>query len=248
MMKPSGNIKMNNIVYFFKNNEWARCIGCLLLGCAIGAIFYPSKRIEERLETKHQLELKELKTAHSTEVASLQERLDKVTQSEKQYREETERKLSLLTTENKDLKSKQKTSFYKIIRPDGTIEIKKFTESEVNESSKVVTQIQEEFKAKIESIEKKWETIHRERVSTLKKEFDSKEEVYKKEIDTLKSSKVTEINKKSLGVEAGVTQDLDYYGHATYDLFGPVFVGGHIQVGKDLKSSNKLGVGLGLRF
>lgn len=238
---------MNNVISFIKNNEWARYVGILLLGIAIGAIFYPSKRIEERLETKHQLELTQLKTTHATEVSSLQEKFDKSLQAEKTLRTETESKITKLVTENKELKSKQKTAYYKIVRPDGTIEIKRFTENEVEESSKVVTQIQEEFKSKVEQIEKKWETIHKERVTAIKKDFDSKESLYKKEIDTLKSSKVTEINKRSFGAEAGLTQDQDYYGHVTYDLFGPVFVGGHVQMSKDLKD-NKVGAGLGLRF
>ena len=130
--------------------------------------------------------------------------------------------------------------------PDGTIEIKKFTESEVNESSKVITQIQEEFKTKIDKIETKWSEIHKERVAKLQKDFDSKESGYQKTIEELTKSKTVSVNEKHFGLEAGMMSNKNYYGHVTADLWGPVFVGVHGEVGAN--NDNKLGAGIGLRF
>jgi hypothetical protein len=216
----------------------------LLLGIAIGAIFYPTKKIEERERQKHELETKTLNEQHTKELSQARDVLDKVTSEYKYKLTETEKKVTKLTTENTTLKTSNKTAYYKIVRPDGTIEIKKFTETQVDESKQIITSIQEEFKQKVASIEAKWESVHKERVQALQKEFSSKEQTYKHQIDELEKSKVVEINKKSFGIEAGLLTSGNYYGHVTYDLFGPIFLGLHSQFG----GSTSGGAGLGLRF
>lgn len=227
--------------------EWFRLVGVLLIGITIGVIFYPSKRIEERLSQKHQEEISLLKDQSSKEKIELNEKLSI---AEKQTREshiQSEQKISKLTEEIKTLQSKQKTSYFKLIKPDGTVEIKKFTESEITESSKVISSIQEEFKQKIDSIEIKWSTIHQERLLKIQREFELKENQYKKTINELEYSKVTQTNEKKFGIEAGITSDKNYYGHATIDIWGPTFIGLHGEVDSS-NTNNKLGVGLGLRF
>jgi hypothetical protein len=149
------------------SKEWVRLVGMLLLGVTIGAIFYPTKRIEEKITQKYEQEIASLKEVHQKEVDSVQEEFVKVASEYHSYHDEMEKKVSSLTVEVRTLQSKQKTAYYKIVKPDGTIEIKKFTESEVNESSKVITQVQEEFKRKVDSIESKWQSmklaLHRSR-------------------------------------------------------------------------------------
>jgi uncharacterized membrane-anchored protein YhcB (DUF1043 family) len=218
----------------------------LLIGVTIGAVFYPTKKIEEKLHYQYQQEISSLKEVHSKEVQEVNEKYASSLKENKELHIETERKVSKLTTEIKSLQSKQKTAYYKLIKPDGTIEIKKFTESEVNESSKVVTQIQEEFKTKIDKIETKWSEIHKERVAKLQKDFDSKESGYQKTIEELTKSKTVSINEKRFGLEAGMMTNKNYYGHATADLWGPVFIGIHGELGAN--NDNKLGAGVGLRF
>lgn len=229
---------------FIKSNSWVQFLLVLVAGIAIGAIFYPTKHIEERERQKHELETKILNETHAKELSQVRDTLDKVNQQSNEYRKEAEVRISKLTAENSTLKSKVKTAYYKVVRPDGTIEIKKFTESEVDESRQVITSIQQEFKEKIASIENRWETIHRERVTAITKEFNSKEENYKRQIDELERRKVVDVNKKSFGIEAGLMTNASYYGHASYDVFGPVFIGGHAQFG----SQSGLGAGIGLRF
>jgi len=228
------------------SKEWFRLTGMLLIGVTIGAVFYPTKKIEEKLHYQYQQEISSLKEAHSKEVQEVNEKYASSLKENKELHIETERKVSKLTTEIKSLQSKQKTAYYKLIKPDGTIEIKKFTESEVNESSKVVTQIQEEFKTKIDKIETKWSEIHKERVAKLQKDFDSKESGYQKTIEELTKSKTVSINEKRFGLEAGMMTNKNYYGHATADLWGPVFIGIHGELGAN--NDNKLGAGVGLRF
>lgn len=235
---------METLKNFVTNNKWAQFLLVLVAGIAIGALFYPTKHIEETITQKYESEMKTLKEQHAKEEQQSKEALDKQVQEFKSYKSETEIKISKLVVENKDLKSKQKTAYYKIVRPDGTIEIKRFTESEVNESTKVITQIQTEFTQKVEAIEAKWEKIHKERVTSLKKEFDSKEEAYKKEIAEYQSKKVVDINPKKYGIAAGMLLDKSYLVQGEADVFGPVYVGVQGVTGK----TNTIGGLLGLRF
>lgn len=228
-------------------NQYVRLVGVLLIGITIGVLFYPSKRIEEKMTQKHQEEISVLKEQHSKEVQNITEQYASSLKENKSLKEESERKITKLTDEVRSLKSKSKTATYKLVKPDGTIEERTFTESEVDENSHVVTQIQEEFKTKIEQIETRYATIHAERVTAIKKDFDSKESEYKKTIDELTKSKTVSINEKRFGIEAGIMNNKNYYGHATMDVWGPVFLGVQGELGPN-DSGNKLGIGAGLRF
>lgn len=229
---------------FVSDNKWVQFLLVGAAGIAIGALFYPTKRIEEKERQHYEEQLSIEKSNHSAEISQLNEKVTVAKQESLSIKMESEHKINSLTSEIKTLKSKQKTASYKIVRPDGTIEERQFSETEVDQSSQVVTQIQEEFKQKVEAIETKWENIHKERVSSIKKEFASKEETYQKKIFDLEKSKVTEINKKSFGLEAGLLSDKNYYGHVSYDVVGPFFLGLHAQFGV----STAGGAGLGIRF
>ena len=227
------------------SKEWVRLVGVLLIGITIGVVFYPSKRIEEKSTSKYEQEIASIKEVHSKELKEVNDKYSSSLLENKELHVQSEKKISSLTTEVKNLQSKQKTSYYKIVKPDGTVEIKKFSESEVSESSSVITQIQQEFKNKIDQIDTKYATIHKERVEKIQKDYQSKEQEYQKTIAELTKSKVTTTNEKRFGIEAGMNQDKDYYGHATADLWGPVFLGIHGEIKKD---DSKLGAGIGIRF
>lgn len=229
------------------SKEWVRLVGVLLIGVTIGALFYPTKRIEEKITQKYEQEIASIKESHYKETKDINDKYEASLLENKTLHVESEGKISKLTSEIKSLQSKQKTSYYKLIKPDGTIEIKKFSESEVNESSKVITQIQEEFKTKVDQIETKWSNIHKERTEALVKEFNEKESNYKKTIEELTKTKVTSINEKKFGVEVGVMNDKDYFGNFTVDVWGPWFIGVHGESAPDTKET-KVGVGLGIRF
>ena len=229
-------------------NEYIRGGLILFIGITIGALFYPTKRVEEKVSQKYEQEIVALKEIHSKELQTVNEAKTKIEQESKEYHSVTEKKISTLTTQVSELKSKQKIATYKLVKPDGTIEERTYTENEIDQSTKTVVSIQEEFKQKIDAIETKWSQIHQTRVTELKKDFDSKESEYKKTIASYESSKVTSINEKRFGLEAGITNEKNYYGHATADLWGPVFVGVHGQVGANGNNANNMGLGLGLRF
>jgi hypothetical protein len=242
---------METVKNFINNNPWAKNVMFLVIGVAIGAIFYPTKRIEEKVKSHYEQLMTQQAETYKTTIASYQEKLDKVTQEKQQLEIETHRKITSLTIQIRDLKSKTKESYYKIVRPDGTIEIKKFKESEINESTQVISSIREEFDTKIKQINEKYEKIHRERVEAIRDEFLSRESSYKKTIADLEKSKVTEVNKKTFGVDAGILSNKNYYGHLSADLFGPVYVALPMLYNPDINSqSDKLvgGLGIGIRF
>jgi chromosome segregation ATPase len=229
-------------------NQLVRYALVLLGGITIGALFYPTKKIEEKITQKYEQQISKMKEEHAKEVSSTKEEHSAQVKNVTTKLEESERKISVLTVQVRDLKVKVRTAKYKIVRPDGTIEEKEFTESESEESTKIITQIQEEFKTKVSQIEERWSDIHKTRVTEIKKEFDKKESEYQKTIASLEKSKKTSINEKSFGLEAGIMSDKNYYGHATMDLWGPIFVGVHGTVGAKDNTDNSLGAGIGLRF
>jgi uncharacterized protein (DUF3084 family) len=216
----------------------------LIFGIAIGAIAYPTKRIEEREKSKYQEELKIVNESHDKLIKQITSEIDKTTSEYKQYRSNSEQKISKLTYQIHDLRSKQKTSYYKIVRPDGTVEIKKYSETDVSESTQTIDQIQQEFKRQMDSITKQTEELHKKQIENLQHDFDSKERSYQNKITELEKSKVEEINQKHFGLEVGMNTNMSYYGHATADLFGPFFAG----VQTDISMTPSFGLGIGIRF
>ncbi len=227
--------------------EWVRYLVVLLGGVALGAVFYPTKSVEEHLSKKYEEQISQMKETYEKSEQLKTEEFSKTLSEHKEYKSESEKKIQTLTSEVRTLQSKQKTSYYKLIKPDGTIEVKKFSESEVNESSQVVNQIQEEFKSKVSEIETKWEEIHKKRLEEVKKTFTEKEEVYKHKIEELEKSKVTKINEKKFGVEVGGNTEKQMYVHSTGSLFGPVFLGVDVSSDKEFDSKS-IGLGLGVSF
>jgi hypothetical protein len=233
-----------NPINFIKSNEWARYVVVLLIGAAIGAVFYPTKQIEEKVSKKYEQDIATLNQQHQETISKMTSDFNSQSKSMSEQKVQSDLKITQLQTQITTLKSHQKTSHYKLIKPDGTIEERDYTDTDINQSSKTVTSIQQEFTQKIDSIEKKWEAIHLSKVQSLKTEFDSKETTYKKTISDLESSKSVSINPKHYGVEAGYLTGNSYYVHGDADIFGPVFVGIQGQTG----NSNAIGVGLGLRL
>ena len=238
---------MQKIKEFISNNRWAQFVLVGVAGIAVGALFYPTKHIEETITQKYEEILAKEKLQHSDEMSKTTEDFLHQLKTSLAQTKELETKISSLTTEVKNLKSKQKTAYYKVVKPDGTIEIKKFTESEVTESTKVITQIQQEFKEKIATIETKWETIHKQRLQEVKSSFDLKEKEYQSKIAEYESKKVVDINPKKAGLELGATTKGAVYIHPSYDIFGPLFLGVHVE-GAPNGSEFGAGAGVGIKF
>ena len=227
-------------------NKSVQLFLALFIGVAIGALFYPTQHIEERVKQEYQQKIDAEKTEKETLRKDLSEKIDVLQQEKTTLTIETNQTIAKLTYEVKELQSKKKETYYKIVKPDGTIEEKSFKESEVNESTQIITSVREEFNQKVSQIEEKWKTIHTQRVEALKKDFDSKEKTYQETIAKLESEKITDINPKKYGVEVGYTSSQEYYFHGNMDVFGPVFIGVHTQT--NFGNEHSVGAGIGLRF
>lgn len=241
---------LKDIFKVVRESRLIQLILTLCLGVIIGALAYPSKSIREEERSIYQHQLAKLKEQHAVELSSVKQEFSKKETELKDFKQDTEKKLIKLTQQVSDLKSKQKTSYYKLVKPDGTIEIKKFSESEVTESTKVVSTIQEEFKQRISSLERRWSDIHEQRVTDIKKQFDAKESEYQLTIAELKKEKKIDINQKRFGLEFGYTTQSRYYVHSIADVVGPVFFGlhGEIDSSLSLNQNGALGLGVGIRF
>ena len=231
---------MNNI-----QDNWKIIFIAFFIGITVGVVFYPTKHIEEEITSQYEQEITSLKEQHFKTVVSLKEQINIQNQQNTSKITEQHNTITKLNSEIKTLQSKQKTAYYKIIKPDGTIEIKKFSESEVNESSNVVIQIKEEFKTKIQEIETKWENIHKQRTESLQQDFKNKEQSYQKTIKQLQYSKETTTNPKKFGLEIGILSNKDYYTHIDATLWGPFYMGLHGDINK---TNPKVGIGIGIKF
>ncbi len=227
-------------------NKNAQISLALLAGIAIGALFYPTKHIEERERAKYQEIIKMSETIKETLRTKLTEQIDELKEEKTTRIIETVQKVAKLTYQIRELKSKKKETFYKLVKPDGTIEIRTYKESEVNESTKVITSIKEEFESKVTEIEDRWKRVHTKRIKDVKKDFETKKKIYEDRIAELESEKIVDINPKTYGLEAGYLSNANYYMHSNIDVFGPVFIGVHAQT--DFAGDFAAGAGVGLRF
>jgi hypothetical protein len=236
--------------------DWVKIGLSLVLGAAIGVVFYPSKTITERETTKikesYELKIHEIEKTHSEEMQRLSEQLIAEESSRKSLEIETSKKIDLLTQENRSLKQSSKKQKFKLIKPDGTIIEKEMEESNSEEVSSVITRVREEFNTKVREIEERWKKVHEQRVVELKKQFDQDIEKAKSEQKIVEKivekEKIVEVNKKAFRPEVGAayTKDSELLGyfHLSYPVVGPVFLGGGVSGSKMGFGEAQLGAGL----
>lgn len=233
---------MTNIV----NNKWFHITIALIIGAIIGVVFYPSKRIEEELTHKHQLELEKISTENKIIVKNINNQLDKIINEYSSYKQQVNNKYESYESKIKELQSTTKESTYKLVKPDGTIIEKTFKESEIIESENYVKSIRYEFDSKVESIENKWMTIHQEKITAIKEEYTKKTEEKKKELEYLYTKRVESINQSRYHTSLGYDTDNRFYISGGVIIIGPIFIDMHIESDKELNKA--AGLGIGVRF
>lgn len=233
-------------------NKYVQLVTTLVVGITIGAVFYPQKKTEEKIKQeiteKYKLEIEEKERLHSIEIKTLQTSLDEEEKSNKEYREETQRKLHILVQENSSLKQSMKKKKLKIVKPDGTIVEEEIEEWNSEESNTIITEVREEFTRKVKEIEDRWKKVHEMRVEQLQAEFEAEIEKARSEVKTVEviveKEKIVEVNSKRLRPEIGMTTDRDVYLHGTYTLWGPTFIGGGVSGSKSGFGDARIGIGL----
>lgn len=228
-------------------NRWVQNIILLIVGVAIGSIFYPSKTEVEEMTRKYEERITRL----NTEKTKLDKKFsDTIMMYENEIREVTinsERRLFTLKEENTRLKSKITEKKFKIVKPDGTIEERWFKESETDMITSTVTKIRSEFTRKVKEIENKWKVAHEKRVAVIKADYEKKLAESESRNSQSHYKRKTEINKRRFGVSFGLMTNNAYYSNISYDIFGPVFLDLHLQSDKQFQNRGA-GLGIGLRF
>jgi len=238
--------------------DWFKITSSLLLGAAIGVIFYPSKSITERETSKlkevYELKISEMQKTHTQESLRLEEKLVAEESVRKSFEVEASKKIEILTTENRSLKQSSKKQKFRLVKPDGTIIEKEMEQSNSEAISSVVSSIKEEFNQKIKAIEEKWKKVHEERVAELKKKFDqdiektrSEQKIVEKIVE---KEKIVEVNKKKLRTEVGLStkgsSTINGYIHGSYPVVGPLFIGGGVSGNKTQLGDVRVGLGFEL--
>lgn len=237
-------MSLDSVKQFVANSKLAQFGLVFFAGLLLGALFYPTKHIETKTKQTYEQQISQIKDQHLKEVQSLQETIDKQSKEKTTLTQTYDQKVASLTTQVSTLQSKKKTTYYKIVKPDGTVIVKKASEDQTDESSDVVTQVQQEYQQKLTELQTKLSTEHDQKVQDLQKQWDSKEQDYQKTIATLEQSKVVDINKKSFGLGLGALTNGDYFLQGTADLIGPIYIGAQVQAG----ASSALGALVGLHF
>lgn len=226
----------------------------LFIGIAIGAIFYPKSNIEEKtkeeVSQQYEQKIQDMEQKQSTEIQTLNQKVTDTQTEKQQLQEETSKQLETLTTENNTLKQSSKRTVVKVVKPDGTVTEKEVDESTSDSTNDVVAQAKQDFQTQISSIQETDKKHEQDTVSQLTKQYSDQIQVLKDQIsskDTVKESeKTVQTNQAKLRPEIGITSTKNLYLHATYTLFGPIFVGAGVSGTTSSFGDARLGLGIEL--
>ena len=132
-------------------NDYVRGVLILLLGVTIGALFYPTKKVEEKVSQKYEQQISQIKSEFQT------------------YKSVSEEKITSLTSQVTELNTHQKIVYVKVVKPDGTVEIHKTTEKDTQESDSKSSQVTQDKITQIQSEFASKEKTYQETIATLEK-------------------------------------------------------------------------------
>ena len=240
------NLVWNKFVSFVKANPWMQFVLVFVGGVAVGALFYPTKKIEDKVHQQDQLVINQLTQEKQQIQTTLTQKIDEITQQKSDLELSTTKQIMTLQIQVQELENKKVETYYKIVHPDGTVEERKYSESESSSSSKVISDVQQDYEKKISDINQQWQIKLDTTVQTQQAQFDTIIQEKDKQISDLESSHSVTINEKHFGIEGGYLTSKQYYLHTSADLFGPIFIGAHVNT--DLLSNTSVGAGVGIRF
>jgi predicted RNase H-like nuclease (RuvC/YqgF family) len=218
----------------------------LIIGIAVGAVFYPSKSIKESLSKEYEAKFAAMTVENSKQKEELQKKVDKLIQENVSIQKDSQAKISSLTQEIKQLKTKKKTVTVKITKPDGTIEERTEEVSETEENSTLIATLKQEYDQKIVQLETKLTTEKTEEIAKLTKEYAAQTTNYQTTISELKKQLDIQINPKKYSIGLGYMSKDSVYVYTDATIFGPVMIGVITQ--SNFRDSFGLGGGIGIRF
>ena len=213
-------------------------------GGTVAAVFYPTKQIKETLQKTFQQQITTIQQQNSQTLATQQASYQKLQQQYSDYQTQTSQKINELTNQVSNFKKHKKAVRIKITHPDGTIEERDTIVSDVDQTQEITQQVQAEWQQKVDDAVRTTTQEYQQQISKMQSDWSSKEQSYQVQIATLSQTKTETINPKNFTLDVGMLTDADYYGHVTYNLWGPYILGLQGQFGP----SPAAGAGLGLHF
>jgi iron-sulfur cluster repair protein YtfE (RIC family) len=237
-------INFNPIVELVKGSRTIQFVLVFIAGGFIATVLYPTKQIKDTVARTYQQQIQDIKQQASNMASSQQSKYEELQNQYSSYKTQTDSKINELTTQVSDLKTHTKTTIMRTVHPDGTVEENEVQENDTDQSEEMSQQMQSEWQMKtdqaVQTVTQQFQT----QISTMQSSWTSKEEQYQQTISTLKETKTVTTNPKSLGVSAGLLTDGGYYGHVSYDVWGPFFIDGLGEFGPH----STAGAGIGIRF
>jgi len=238
-------IGFQSIVNVVKASKPLQFALVFLGGITVGVLFYPTKIIKDSLQKTYQSQITTMQQQQATTLSQTKTQYDQQIQTLTQTNTDLSSKITSLTSQVTDLKSHQTNNYVKIVHPDGTIEIQDTSSKDSSSEQEISQQIQQEYDQKLQTQVTQLQQTQASTIATMQSQWDSKETSYKSQIATLTQTHSETVNPKNFGIEAGMMTNRDYYGHVTYDIWGPFIMGAHAEFGT---TSNAGGLGLGIRF
>lgn len=232
------------VMAFVKASKPAQYLLIFFAGAIFAAVFYPTKQIKESLQKTYQQQISTMQQQQAQTLATQQASYQSLSSEYASFKTQTDYKINDLTNQVSNLRSHTKTSVFKVVHPDGTIEEHDTTESDTDQTQQITQQVQQEWQQKTDQAVQTATQQYQVQMSSLQTQWSSKEQSYQSQIATLSQSKTITINPKNFTLEGGMLTDKDYYGHVTYNVWGPFIVGAHAEFGE----TNAGGLGVGLRF
>jgi hypothetical protein len=235
---------LQKVVDFIKASRPAQFAVVFFAGVILSAIFYPTKEIKESLQKTYQQQITTLQNQWADKLETQLNEYHSLSEEYYSYKTQTDAKVNDLTTQVSSLKNHTKTVVVKVVHPDGTLEEHDTTESDTDQTQQLSEQMQQEWQQKTDDAVKTATQQLQQQVTTLQQKLASQTTTNQQTNSTVTQSKTETINPKYLTLDVGLMNNMDYYGHATYNFWGPFIIGGQVQFGK----TNAGGAGFGLRF
>jgi hypothetical protein len=256
-------VAIKEILSSLWDKQWFRYGAFATAGLAVGVVMSYS-RVNTEIKNSSEMKSAYEEKIQQIEQQSIKQQTDMKSEYEKTVasmtvessvrEEKLLTKISKLSSENQQLKQRTKEDWVKIIHPDGTIEERKVTQTDIDSSKNSQTQVTEDVQVQVNNAVKKVQdekTVEIEKITQANKvEIDSMKKVLSEKEQTIQklqsSSSVTSRN-LGVGLGLGYNSDQSFSAFAHYQIFGPLFVGSRVDMTKDFKFP-RVGALLGVSF
>jgi len=234
--------------------KWFQLLAALMIGMAVGAIFYPKKNTEEKtteqIASQYEQQIQQLTQKQATEVKTLNDKITSEETDKQQIQQTMSQQIQTLNTENDSLKQSSTKTISKVVKPDGTV-IENETDNSTSDSTKSdIAKAQSDFNSQLTAVQEQDKKHEEDVVSQVTQQLNEQISTLKTQIASsttkIETDKKTESNPSKLRPEIGITSNLNGYVHATYTLFGPVFVGAGVS--GTTTHFDEARIGLGIEF